>query len=113
MCWRVMGQVVRLCLELGLHRRDVIDQIKDEEERRLAVNTFWSVYVLDRRWAFSAGLPYVLPDEEIDPDLPSPVSGPVNLKMCECLSSLYYTEAPAMFTSFSNVHGVRNSILFW
>lgn len=72
MCWRVMGQVVRLCLELGLHRRDVIDQIKDEEERRLAVNTFWSVYVLDRRWAFSAGLPYVLPDEEIDPDLPSP-----------------------------------------
>ncbi|KAI1111693.1 fungal-specific transcription factor domain-containing protein [Nemania sp. NC0429] len=72
LCWRVMGQVVRLCLELGLHRRDVIDQIKDEEERRLAVNTFWSVYVLDRRWAFSAGLPYVLPDEEIDPDLPSP-----------------------------------------
>ncbi|KAI1174679.1 fungal-specific transcription factor domain-containing protein [Nemania sp. FL0916] len=72
LCWRVMGQVMRLCLELGLHRRDVVEQIKDEEERRLAVNTFWSVYVLDRRWAFSAGLPYILPDEEIDPDLPAP-----------------------------------------
>ncbi|KAI0420948.1 fungal-specific transcription factor domain-containing protein [Xylaria grammica] len=72
LCWRVMGQVVRLCLELGLHRRDVVEQIKDEEERSLAVNTFWSAYVLDRRWAFSAGLPYVVPDEEIDPDLPSP-----------------------------------------
>lgn len=70
-----MGQVVRLCLELGLHRRDVVEQIKDEEERKLAINTFWSAYVLDRRWAFSAGLPYVVPDEEIDPDLPSPVSG--------------------------------------
>ncbi|KAI0399772.1 fungal-specific transcription factor domain-containing protein [Xylaria palmicola] len=72
LCWRVMGQVVRLCIELGLHRRDAVEQIKDEEERRLAVNTFWSAYVLDRRWAFSAGLPYVVPDEEIDPDLPSP-----------------------------------------
>ncbi|KAI0811828.1 fungal-specific transcription factor domain-containing protein [Xylaria sp. FL0064] len=72
LCWRVMGQVVRLCLELGLHRRDIVEQIKDEEERSLAINTFWSAYVLDRRWAFSAGLPYVVPDEEIDPDLPSP-----------------------------------------
>ncbi|KAI0430513.1 fungal-specific transcription factor domain-containing protein [Xylaria sp. FL1042] len=72
LCWRVMGQVVRLCLELGLHRRAIVEQIKDEEERSLAINTFWSAYVLDRRWAFSAGLPYVVPDEEIDPDLPSP-----------------------------------------
>ncbi|KAI1437076.1 fungal-specific transcription factor domain-containing protein [Xylaria sp. CBS 124048] len=72
LCWRVMGQVVRLCLELGLHRRDVIEQIKDEEERQSAIHTFWSVYVLDRRWAFSAGLPFVVADEEIDPDLPSP-----------------------------------------
>ncbi|KAI0104980.1 fungal-specific transcription factor domain-containing protein [Nemania sp. FL0031] len=81
LCWRVMGQVVRLCLELGLHRRDVVEQIKDEEERRLAVNTFWSVYVLDRRWAFSAGLPYVVPDEEIDPDLPSPEQYPFLVMM--------------------------------
>jgi hypothetical protein len=69
-----MGQVVRLCLELGLHRRDIIDQIRDEDERWTAINTFWSVYVLDRRWAFSAGLPYVVSDEEVDPDLPAPVS---------------------------------------
>ncbi|RWA13145.1 hypothetical protein EKO27_g1965 [Xylaria grammica] len=81
LCWRVMGQVVRLCLELGLHRRDVVEQIKDEEERSLAVNTFWSAYVLDRRWAFSAGLPYVVPDEEIDPDLPSPEQHPFLVMM--------------------------------
>ncbi|KAI0545150.1 fungal-specific transcription factor domain-containing protein [Xylaria curta] len=81
LCWRVMGQVVRLCLELGLHRRDVVMQIKDEEERKLAVNTFWSAYVLDRRWAFSAGLPYVVPDEEIDPDLPAPEQYPFLVMM--------------------------------
>ncbi|KAI0912612.1 fungal-specific transcription factor domain-containing protein [Ustulina deusta] len=81
LCWRVMGQVVRLCLELGLHRRDIVEQIKDEEERSLAINTFWSAYVLDRRWAFSAGLPYVVPDEEIDPDLPSPEQHPFLVMM--------------------------------
>ncbi|KAI0391919.1 hypothetical protein F5Y17DRAFT_383138 [Xylariaceae sp. FL0594] len=81
LCWRVMGQVLRLCLELGLHRRDVIDQIRDEDERWTAVNTFWSVYVLDRRWAFSAGLPYVVSDEEIDPDLPSPEQHPFLMMM--------------------------------
>ncbi|TGJ79550.1 hypothetical protein E0Z10_g9201 [Xylaria hypoxylon] len=81
LCWRVMGQVVRLCLELGLHRRDVVEQIKDEEERNMAINTFWSAYVLDRRWAFSAGLPYVVPDEEIDPDLPSPEQYPFLVMM--------------------------------
>ncbi|KAI8947614.1 fungal-specific transcription factor domain-containing protein [Xylaria longipes] len=81
LCWRVMGQVVRLCLELGLHRREVVERIKDEEERKLAINTFWSAYVLDRRWAFSAGLPYVVPDEEIDPDLPSPEQYPFLVMM--------------------------------
>jgi hypothetical protein len=69
-----MGQVVRLCIELGLHRREVIDMINDKEDRRIAINTFWSAFVLDRRWAFSAGLPYVVADGEIDPDLPYPVS---------------------------------------
>ncbi len=39
------------------------------------INSFWSAYVLDRRWAFGTGLPYVVQDEEIDPDLPMPVSG--------------------------------------
>ncbi|KAI1329430.1 hypothetical protein F5Y16DRAFT_365972 [Xylariaceae sp. FL0255] len=72
LCWRVMGQVTRLCMELGLHRRDVIDSIQDEEERRMALHTFWSTYVLDRRWSFSAGLPYAVSDDEIDPSLPYP-----------------------------------------
>ncbi|KAI1503411.1 hypothetical protein F5X99DRAFT_375160 [Biscogniauxia marginata] len=70
--WRTMGQVARHCFELGLHRRDAIEQIADEEERRNAVYTFWTAYVLDRRWSFATGLPYVVPDEEIDPQLPYP-----------------------------------------
>lgn len=74
LAWRVMGQVARLCLELGIHQRMGLIKIQDEEERKNALNSFWSAYVLDRRWAFGTGLPYVVQDEEIDVELPFPVS---------------------------------------
>lgn len=74
LAWRVMGQVTRLCLEMGLHRRDGIARIEGEQDRRNAVNTFWSAYVLDRRWSFGTGFPFVVHDDKIDPGLPYPVS---------------------------------------
>lgn len=73
LAWRVIGQALRHCIELGLHRRDAILRIPDEEDRRNAIHTFWSSYVLDRRWSFGTGLPYVVSDDEIDPNLPLPV----------------------------------------
>nr|XP_036586180.1 fungal specific transcription factor domain-containing protein [Colletotrichum truncatum]KAF6796587.1 fungal specific transcription factor domain-containing protein [Colletotrichum truncatum] len=79
--WRVMGQVARLCLEIGIHRRTGLMSIQDEEERKTALNSFWSAYVLDRRWAFNTGLPFVVPDEEIDPDLPMPDEFPYLVAM--------------------------------
>ncbi|KPM34139.1 hypothetical protein AK830_g12432, partial [Neonectria ditissima] len=72
LAWRVMGQVARLCLELGIHQRTGLVKIQDEHERKNALNSFWSAYILDRRWAFGTGLPYVVQDEEIDADLPFP-----------------------------------------
>lgn len=81
LAWRTMGQVTRLCFELGLHRRDAIQRIANEEERNNAINTFWSAYVLDRRWAFGTGLPFTVPDDEIDPQLPYPNSHPYLVAM--------------------------------
>lgn len=72
--WRIIGMVARHCIELGLHRRETIMRIKDETERRDAIHTFWTAYILDRRWAFGTGLPYVLQDGDIDSQLPGPVS---------------------------------------
>lgn len=74
LAWRVIGQVCRLCLELGLHRAEVLNNIPNVDERRRVVNSFWSAYVLDRRWAFNTGLPYVIQDEDVDPKLLYPVS---------------------------------------
>jgi hypothetical protein len=73
LAWRVMGHVARLCLELGIHQRTGLMRIQDEEERKNALVSFWSAYVLDRRWAFATGLPFVVQDEEIDMQLPFPV----------------------------------------
>ncbi|KAF3761356.1 hypothetical protein M406DRAFT_333424 [Cryphonectria parasitica EP155] len=76
LAWRVMGQVARLCLEMGLHRRDGIAKIAGAKDRRNAINTFWSAYVLDRRWSFGTGFPFVVHDDKIDPHLPWPEDYP-------------------------------------
>ncbi|KAK3998102.1 putative fungal-specific transcription factor [Cladorrhinum sp. PSN332] len=81
LAWRVVGHVARLCLELGLHRRDGLLKIKDPQVRRNALLTFWSSYVLDRRWSFSTGLPFVCHDDKIDPSLPYPDDYPFLVAM--------------------------------
>ena len=74
LAWRVMGQVTRLCLELGMHQKRGLMNIKGDADRKNALMSFWSAYILDRRWAFGTGLPYSIQDDEIDPQLPFPVS---------------------------------------
>ncbi|KAK4654391.1 hypothetical protein QC762_404120 [Podospora pseudocomata] len=81
LAWRVVGHVGRLCLELGLHRREGLQNITDPTVRRNALLTFWSVYVLDRRWSFSTGLPFVYHDDKIDPGLPKPDDYPFLVAM--------------------------------
>ncbi|TQV90258.1 fungal specific transcription factor [Cordyceps javanica] len=81
LAWRVIGQVCRLCLQLGLHRSQVHQAIVDAKERQLALNSFWSAYVLDRLWAFNTGLPYVLQDADIDPKLQYPTEKPYLVSM--------------------------------
>ncbi|PTD03996.1 hypothetical protein FCULG_00002068 [Fusarium culmorum] len=81
LAWRVMGHVARLCLELGIHQRTGLMRIQDEEERKNALVSFWSAYVLDRRWAFATGLPFVVQDEEIDSLLPFPEEYPYLVAM--------------------------------
>jgi hypothetical protein len=75
LAWRVIGLAARQCLELGLHRRDTYKtNFPDAEEHTVAIRTFWSVYVLDRRWSFGTGMPFALQDADIDPNLSKPVS---------------------------------------
>ncbi|KAM3418737.1 hypothetical protein BST61_g4711 [Cercospora zeina] len=70
--WRLIGLTARLCIELGLHRRETYDAIQDESERIDTILLFWSIYVLDRRWSFGTGMPFALQDSDIDPQMPKP-----------------------------------------
>jgi hypothetical protein len=84
LAWRIIGQVARMCIELGLHRRDSLFKVvTDEEERSNAIQLFWSIYVLDRRWSFGTGMPFALQDVDIDPNLPEPVNtqSPISMSL--------------------------------
>jgi Fungal specific transcription factor domain len=71
--WRTVGLAARLCIEIGLHRRETYKSIfNTDEERTSATLLFWSVRVLDQRWSFGTGLPFAMQDADIDPLLQKP-----------------------------------------
>ena len=73
--WRLNGAAARMCLQLGLHRRDsLIKLFPNEPEFHSVVRTFWTIYSLDRRWSLGTGLPFIFHDDDLDPMLPEPVS---------------------------------------
>jgi hypothetical protein len=60
-----------MALEIGLHRRESLEKnIPHAATQKQAVILFWCIYVLDRRWSFGTGMPFVLQDNDIDPSLP-------------------------------------------
>ncbi|OJJ41243.1 hypothetical protein ASPWEDRAFT_34755 [Aspergillus wentii DTO 134E9] len=73
MAYRVIGLAARMCLEMGLHRRDaLIKSFPNESQWSDVTKIFWTIYSLDRRWSLGTGLPFVIQDEDIDPNLPEP-----------------------------------------
>ncbi|KKA19809.1 C6 transcription factor [Rasamsonia emersonii CBS 393.64] len=73
LAWRTIGTVVRMCLEMGLHRRETFTRpaiLAFGRERVLKL--FWSVYTLDMRWSIGTGMPFHLDHSDIDPSLPQP-----------------------------------------
>ncbi|KAJ6012879.1 hypothetical protein N7522_003234 [Penicillium canescens] len=73
MAYRVIGLAARMCLEMGLHRRDaLVKSFPNEDHWNEVTRLFWSVYSLDRRWSLGTGLPFVIQDEDIDANLPEP-----------------------------------------
>ncbi|KAL8838051.1 MAG: hypothetical protein Q9170_002287 [Blastenia crenularia] len=71
--YRTIGLAARLSFEVGLHRNNVLHRdFANHEERSWAMKLFWSIFVLDRRWSFGAGLPFAIQDADIDPLLPEP-----------------------------------------
>ncbi|KAL8915764.1 MAG: hypothetical protein Q9172_006688 [Xanthocarpia lactea] len=69
--YRAIGLAARLSYEVGLHRNNILHRdFASNDERSWALNLFWSIFVLDRRWSFGTGLPFAIQDADIDPSLP-------------------------------------------
>lgn len=62
---------------MGLHRRDTWFRsggiFPGELVRSWALRLFWCIYVLDREWSLSTGMPFALQDFDIDTEPLEPV----------------------------------------
>ncbi|KAK8846752.1 hypothetical protein IAR55_005839 [Kwoniella newhampshirensis] len=66
--WLLTGFAMRLCVELGLHRKasPTNDPLQNESRKRI----FWSAYSFDRLISLASGRPFNLSDSDIDVELP-------------------------------------------
>ncbi|KAF2105146.1 hypothetical protein NA57DRAFT_20465, partial [Rhizodiscina lignyota] len=77
--WRLLGNVARLVLELGLNREIVLNRsFPDKMTRSQAVNTIWTVFVLDQQISYALGLTTATRDLylRLDPCFPRPTKAP-------------------------------------
>ncbi|KAH0536181.1 hypothetical protein FGG08_006920 [Glutinoglossum americanum] len=89
LAWRIIGLAARMCLDLGIHRREtLLRNFEGEEEQSQAIKLFWSIYVLDRRWSFGTGMPFALQDSDMDPTLPEPDASTPYLKVMVAYSRI-------------------------
>ncbi|KAH8899855.1 hypothetical protein GQ53DRAFT_203201 [Thozetella sp. PMI_491] len=66
--WTYVGAAIRLCVELGLHRkpRRQVPSVESEMNKR----RFWTAYFIDRDISIALGRPPSISDHDIDADLP-------------------------------------------
>ncbi|ORY66068.1 fungal-specific transcription factor domain-containing protein [Pseudomassariella vexata] len=74
--WTYVGSAMRLCIELGLHRRTrrQMPSVQGEMSKR----RFWTAYFLDRDISIAIGRPPGISDHDIDTDLPLDISEDTN-----------------------------------
>lgn len=68
--WYVLGQALRICVDLGLHSNSFdknFDAFMRDRRRRL----FWCTYSLDRQVCFYMGRPVGIPESSIKTEFPS------------------------------------------
>ncbi|RDW85138.1 hypothetical protein BP6252_02728 [Coleophoma cylindrospora] len=105
--WTYTGLAMRLCIELGLHRRQRhrIFTIEAELNKR----RFWSCYYLDRDVSLALGRPPAISDNDIDVELPLDIDEATDSELAIQQAAQLATEIPrnppTTLTSF--VHRVR------
>jgi hypothetical protein len=68
--WPLVGIAMRMCIELGMHRKSINAPGGDAETEDHLRCVFWSCYCLDRQTSIILGRPFALADQDIDAELP-------------------------------------------
>lgn len=68
--WYLIGTALRLCVDFGLHRKNLDLFVKDPNEYLTRCKTFWSAYSLERVICHFFGRPISISDRDIDVHLP-------------------------------------------
>ncbi|KAI1496216.1 fungal-specific transcription factor domain-containing protein [Biscogniauxia marginata] len=70
--WTYVGAAMKICIELGLHRRPRRPNLTVEGE--MNKRRFWTAYFLDRDISIAVGRPPGISDHDIDAELPFDIS---------------------------------------
>ncbi|PNP56582.1 hypothetical protein THARTR1_03278 [Trichoderma harzianum] len=101
LAWRIVGNLTRLILEFGLHKSKVLmSMFKEPGSYKLAINMFWTAFVLDCQLSYSLGLPRHIQDKDIDNSIPLPDDSPYLIAMID-----YCRLGSRICESISNVFG--------
>lgn len=74
MAWRLVDNVMRVILELGLNQHIALNRsFTDQKIRSQVVNTIWTLYVLEQQVSYSLGISAAIRNLRIDPGFPRPV----------------------------------------
>lgn len=89
LAWRTVGIVARWSLELGLNQPLVFQHVPGSDlDQKMLVRLFWCIHILDRRWSFGSGLPFVIQDEDVSQHFPEPDDGVPYLKAMVAFSRI-------------------------
>jgi hypothetical protein len=75
--------VSRIILELGLNRKVVLDRsFPDIKSRVQAINTMWTVFVLEQHLSYALGFSNAMPNLRLESTFPQPVSLSLSVHSC-------------------------------
>lgn len=67
--WAYVGLAMRLCVDLGLHRKTNGRQVGSMAESEMRKRVFWTGYCLDRQVSIVLGRPFAISDRDIDAEV--------------------------------------------
>lgn len=111
--WHLTGIAMKMCIELGMHRRRKVPKGTTAYAEEIRKRTWWTVYGLDRWFALTLGRPLGIDDRDVDQTLPLDINCDADVPTTSTMNtdspvSVDDTSPTRPFTSMSSaLHVIR------